>query len=54
VEKLTGFIVEFEQLTDLSSLSQNGKLKQLDYQHVIPYDVLSLFHKVGGGTTGKI
>ena len=46
VEKLTGFIIEFEQVEDLIRLSQNERLKQLDYMRVIPFDVLDLFHKI--------
>jgi len=46
VEKLTGFIIEFEQEDDLAALTQNERLKQLDYKEIIPFDVLGLFHKV--------
>lgn len=63
IEKLTGFIIEFEQLNDLASMTQNDRLKQLDYKGIIPFDVLDLFHKVrmsgnkashsGEGTTSE-
>lgn len=46
VEKLTGFIIDFERINDLDHMSQHDKLKQLDYRGVIPFDVLGLFHKV--------
>jgi type I restriction enzyme, R subunit len=46
VEKLTGFIIEFEQLDELKDLTQNDRLRKLDYQGVIPSDVLGLFHKI--------
>ena len=63
VEKLTKFIIEFEQLDDLADITQNERLKQLDYNRIIPFDVLGLFHKVrmsgnkathtGEGTTSE-
>ncbi len=46
VEKLTIFIVEFEQVAELADLTQNERLKQLDFKGIIPFDVLGLFHKV--------
>ena len=46
VEKLTGFIIEFEQLDELKDLTQNDRLRKLDYQGIIPSDVLGLFHKI--------
>ena len=46
VEKLTGFIIEFEQLNELKDLTQNDRLRKLDYQGIIPSDVLGLFHKI--------
>lgn len=46
VEKLTGFIIEFEQIHELKELSQNERLRKLDYQGIIPNDVLGYFHKI--------
>ena len=46
VEKLTGFIIEFEQLDELKDFTQNDRLRKLDYQGIIPSDVLGLFHKI--------
>lgn len=46
VEKLTLLIVDYEQVRELASMTQNDRLKQLDYQGIVPYDVLGLFHKV--------
>jgi type I restriction enzyme R subunit len=63
IEKVTEFIIGFEQLDDLTAMTQNDRLKQLDYRGIIPFDVLDLFHKVrksgnkashsGEGTTSE-
>jgi type I restriction enzyme R subunit len=46
IEKLTGFVLEFEGEEQLSTYTQHEKLKQLDYKGIIPFDILDLFHKI--------
>ena len=46
IEKLTGFIIEFEQEGHLAAYTQHDKLKQLDYKGIIPFEILNLFHNV--------
>lgn len=46
LEKLTELIIDYEQEVDLSAMTQNDRLKQLDYRGIVPFDVLGLFHKI--------